>query len=407
MTTTGAPPLLRRINSGLVLDELLRAGPRRVTELVESTGLSRPTIESIVDDLVGLGWLTETVFEPGMRRGRPARELAFRADGGAVLGADIGVRRVTVVLADVAGEIRGEASVEVSPELPARERVDVVGDLARSVSAGFPPGSLMRAVVGTPGIVDTESGVVTQCNLMPGWSGLGLAEGLTTSLGVPVRADNDANLAAIGERWRGVARGVRDMVFVLAGERLGAGIVVGDTIVRGYAGGAGEMGFTNLFDTDPGSEGIGALARLAGGEGLAGLLASGGDDRESGQLLRALAADDPRQVNAELLLDAARMGDAFAVGVLEGIIARVARAVAVLATILNPEVIVIGGAVADAAGEIVDPLRRHLAGMTLLPTRIEASALGHRAVALGAVWEAAEAARATLVDTPAPRAIPA
>jgi predicted NBD/HSP70 family sugar kinase len=398
-----APPLLRRLNATRVLTELRASGPLRVTELVELTGFSRPTIESIADDLVGLGWASESVIEAGQRRGRPARELTFRADGGVVLGVDVGVGRVTLIAADLAGEVRAERSEALDSALGAPDRLARVVELARDTIgvAGFPPYSLMRAVVGSPGIVDAESGIVMQSPTLPGWNGLHLGEELSAALGCAVQVENDANLAAEGERWRGVGEGIRDLVFVLAGERLGAGIVVDGRTVRGYAGGAGEMGFTQLFATGQGSEGIGALGREAGRDALRRLLADS-DAADSGQLLRSLAGDDPGQVNVELLLEAARLGDTVARDVLEDILAGVARAIAVLAILLNPQLIVVGGAVADAAGQILPPLREGVSQLTLLPTRIEASVLSHRAVALGAVHAAVEATLEELVEREAP-----
>ena len=85
MRTPATPRLLRRMNAQRVLDILREVGPLRVTELVAQTGLSRPTVDAVADDLVRLGWLEESAAETP-RRGRPARSLAFRADAGYVAG---------------------------------------------------------------------------------------------------------------------------------------------------------------------------------------------------------------------------------------------------------------------------------------------------------------------------------
>src|SRR5919198_4289870 len=102
--------LLRRLNAGLVLDTLRDAGPLRVTDLVTRTGLSRPTVDAVADDLLRLGWLEESDDEAGgiPRRGRPARLLAFRAGAGHVLGIDIGEAKVRSAVANLSGEILGE-----------------------------------------------------------------------------------------------------------------------------------------------------------------------------------------------------------------------------------------------------------------------------------------------------------
>src|SRR3954451_21587726 len=107
MALAATPKLLRRLNAGLVLNAVRDRGPARVTELVTRTGLSRPTVDAVADDLLRLGWLEET-YPDRPRRGRPARNLAFRADAGYVAGVDIGEIKVRVAVADLAGTVVAE-----------------------------------------------------------------------------------------------------------------------------------------------------------------------------------------------------------------------------------------------------------------------------------------------------------
>src|SRR3954463_11226152 len=107
MPVPATPRLLRRLNAQRVLDALRDSGPLRVTEIVARTGLSRPTVDAVADDLVRLGWVEESVADTP-RRGRPARSLAFRAHAGYVAGLDIGEVKVRAAVADLAGEIVAE-----------------------------------------------------------------------------------------------------------------------------------------------------------------------------------------------------------------------------------------------------------------------------------------------------------
>src|SRR5262245_38517776 len=107
---SATPRLLRRLNAQSVLDAMRADGPRRVTELVASTGLSRPTVDAVADDLVRLGWVAESAGEA--RRGRPARVLEFRADAGYVCGLDIGEVKVRAAVANLAGDVVSEQVVE-------------------------------------------------------------------------------------------------------------------------------------------------------------------------------------------------------------------------------------------------------------------------------------------------------
>src|SRR3954447_7594414 len=108
---SATPRLLRRMNAQHVLDALRADGPRRVTELVASTGLSRPTVDAVADDLVRLGWVRESAAD-GPRRGRPARVLEFRPDAGYVAGLDIGEVKVRATVADLSGSVVAERVVE-------------------------------------------------------------------------------------------------------------------------------------------------------------------------------------------------------------------------------------------------------------------------------------------------------
>src|SRR3954463_7760306 len=123
--TAATPRLLRRLNAQRVLDVLRESEPLKVTELVERTGLSRPSVDAIVDELLRLGWISEVEGPHAERpvRGRPARRLAFRADAGHVLGADIGERKVRVAVADLRGDIIAEQRVAFDDDAPGDDRL--------------------------------------------------------------------------------------------------------------------------------------------------------------------------------------------------------------------------------------------------------------------------------------------
>jgi predicted NBD/HSP70 family sugar kinase len=184
-----------------------------------------------------------------------------------------------------------------------------------------------------------------------------------------VYVENDCNLAAIGERWLGVAQGIEDVICVVASERLGAGIVVDGRLVRGHAGAAGEMAFLGAYAPHHGAEGIAYLARTLAGE-----------------------------ADAETVFAAARAGDPQALDVLEQSIHYAGRAIVTMALVLNPELVVIAGGVADAGEILLEPLKRQLADMARLPPRLELSTLGARGVLLGAIRYALDEIEPVLLD---------
>ncbi|MEU1158371.1 ROK family transcriptional regulator, partial [Streptomyces sp. NPDC005918] len=248
--TGGDPSLLRRINSAVVLHALRAADLATLTEITRVTGLSRPTVEGVVEGLIEAGLVVESAADDGgaRRQGRPARKYRFRAEAGHLLGLEIGPHRVAAVVADLDGKVLGTASKSVSEEASADDRLErvrtVVADLLRRT--GIARSSLRAVGVGSPGILDAD-GTVRLSTALPEWNGLQLGERLRRSFKCPVLVENDANAAAVAEHWKGAAADTDDVVFVLAGLSPGAGSLIGGRLHRGYGGAAGEIGALHLL----------------------------------------------------------------------------------------------------------------------------------------------------------------
>src|SRR3954451_16905730 len=344
MDTPATPRLLRRLNAGRVLDALREGEPLRVTELMVRTGLSRPTVDAVAGDLVRLGWVEE-VASDGARRGRPARALAFRASAGHVAGVDIGEVKVRAAVAD----LRGEVVAERVHMFAGAERLPVIRRAAEEVLAEA-GARLLGACVGCTGAMNAAEGRVLFSSVFP--DGFDLADALTGTFGLRPAVENDCNLAVIAERWRGAAVGVDDVVCVLGGERIGAGIMVGGQLMRGHAGAAGELAFLGL---DEPSHGVGPL-------------------------VSELSDQAP-----EVLFAAVEAGDEQALAVVERVEREMSRGIVMTAQIVNPEIVVIGGGVARAGEVLLAPLRRRLDAMVRRPPRLEASPLAERGPLLGAI----------------------
>ena len=359
----GDPSLLRRINSAVVLRALRDAEPScSLTDLARVTGLSRPTVEGVLDGLARAGLVAETdAAEPGgaRRLGRPARRFRFRGESGVVLGVEVGPRRLSAVLADLTGRRLGSLAREVSVRAAAEERLagalEVAGGLLREHAVE--PGMLRAVGVGSPGIVGAE-GTVRLCTALPGWTGLRLGELLRAEFGCQVLVENDANAAVLAERWSGAAVGADDVVMVLAGLSPGAGSLIGGRLHRGHGGAAGEIGALHL------------LGRQVEPERLL---------STSGEPLDPL----DEQAVAAVFARAAE-GDAGATRAVERFVERLVHDVTALVLALDPELVVIGGWAAGLDG-VVEPLRRELARYCLRTPRVVASALGGAAVATGAL----------------------
>ncbi|MGA4541451.1 ROK family transcriptional regulator [Uniformispora flossi] len=358
----GDTSLLRRINSAVTLRALRGGAHLTVTELMDATGLSRPTVEGVVDGLLHDGLVVEAEADAdtaGRRRGRPARRFRFHAEAGHVLGLDIGMHEVRCALADLTGTVVARHTRAVPGGLGAEERLDrargTVNDLLRR--AKIPREHLWAAGVGTPGIVDRQ-GVVTYSAAVPGWTGMDLGGRLARSLPCPVFVENDANLAVIGERWQGVAVGSDDVVLILAGLSPGAGSLIDGRVHRGFGGAAGEIGALHL------------LGRQAPPESLL---------STTGTPLVPLDEDAVADV-----FRLARAGDPVAREAVDRFFQRLVHDITALVLTLDPEIVVVGGW-ATGIDDVIEPLRTELAKFCLRLPRVELSALGTDAIALGAL----------------------
>jgi predicted NBD/HSP70 family sugar kinase len=353
---------LRRRNSQAVLDALLADGPRAGGELMTATGLSRPTVHEICDDLIVRGLAVEEAAPPGAGPGRRPRVYAARADAAHVVGVDMGESTVRAAVADLRGVVVGEALAAFDdPRTPAARRLGRVRATVDEAlhAAGVPAAGVLAAGLGVPAPVTADGRAVAVDTYLPGLAAVDLRTALAP---LPARliVENDADLAVLAERWRGAAVGCADAVLLLAGERLGAGICVGGRLVRGRSGGAGEMGFLHLVTGVGEPDGIGRLLRRATG-------------------LRAPDA-----------FAAAARGEPAALDALDAVAERAGRVLAILATLLDPQVIVLGGAIAAAGDVLMTPLHRAYAGaLRERPLRatpaLAASPLAERGTVLGAV----------------------
>ncbi|HZX05268.1 ROK family transcriptional regulator [Kribbella sp.] len=375
---TATPAMLRRVNAGKVLGVLNRARVMTGTGLIEATGLTRATVHAVCNDLISMGWVVE--LDPGRTSvGRPSRRFEFNGRAGYVLGIDIGAAKTTVLVSDLRGETIAKAGRSAAGVKAPAERTEIVHATVVEAleSAGVSDAQVLAAGAGVAAPVDRDGNILVDDEFWRRFD-TGLSQRLTELHGWPVLLENDANLATLGEHWRGEARNVDDLVVLLAGERFGSGLMDSGRLLHGSRGGAGEMVFLKLIEGVGDTHGIARIARENGTAAVA--------DTGVRTSLRALATDG--EVTAEQVFRAAADGDKVAQGILQDIAGRTARVVATLGTLFNPELVVLGGAVAEAAAALLPDVERQLAGYTSTPPRVAVSSLGDAIVSVGAVRHA-------------------
>jgi predicted NBD/HSP70 family sugar kinase len=258
--------------------------------------------------------------------------------------------------------------------------------------AGATHGRPLAIGLSAPGVVDRTSGRVTSLayNVTPE-GGFDPLEVIRDRFELPVLVENNVNLAAVGEKWFGLARGVSTMVYIAIGAGIGMGIIIDDELVRGAHGAAGEIGYLPLVG-DP----FDPRHRLHGGledEVAAAGIVSAYADR---------AGRDGTDISPLEVFELAGAGDAAAREVVENVASRLGAAIATVCAILDPELVVLGGGI-GASSLLLRPVRGAAAALVPITARIETSLLGDRAALQGAVAVALHAARTQLLAAPAER----
>ncbi len=389
----GTPGSLRSRNRIHILREIRDGSTTSRAGLVQRTGLSHPTVSAIVNDLLAQQMVRETGRKQG-GPGRPGTLLEFNAERGYVLGVDVGGTRMRAALGDLNGNLLAQNE---QPTTHARGRavVDQLLSLARQLANQVPnsSGSLLAAGIGTPGVFDPESSRIRFAPNVRGLADVGLAEAVSETLEVPVRLENDVNMAALGERWRGVARSARSFAVIAIGSGAGVGIMLNGELWRGQHGAAGEIGYAPIPEARELSEdGQGPLESRLGAAGL----------RETTRQVLAeidapsyLRDRDVEAVEIREIFELASAGDPVAREACDRHAHVATLGVATLVSLLDPELVVLAGGI--GANEylrqgIVERLPRHI---PLAPPVLR-SGLGDAAQLYGALAVAREMGLAEL-----------
>lgn len=369
MPDRAVPPLLRRLNERAVLEAIRRAAPISRAEISRRAGISKPTVSLALQSLLEAGLVRESRSAP---QGPHYGAVYFESvpEAALVLGLDLGARFLRGAICDLTGAVRARQDLELR-SADVDEALTAAAGLRDSlVETSNLDGDLIDgAVVGVPGVVEAGTGKLSLAANVEGLEGRALADDLGERLGLHVSLENDINLAALGEHWTGVARGVADFVFLSVGTGMGAGLVLEGELHRGHHGAAGEVDFALLGltdDVDPSAPAVSELAaRLAGeADGHTGLAA-------------------PFDVRA--VFAAARGGDALGRAVVEEEARRIALHIAPIAAVADVGLVVLGGGIGANGDLLLEPVRKHLGEWLPYPPRIETSSLGEAAVLTGAL----------------------
>lgn len=371
----GGPSLLRAINLRATFDLIHNQGPVVAPQVVRGTGLSQPTVREVLCQLLDLELITRSGQTQGLR-GPRAQIYTVNPRACFALGIDVGREWVRAELTDLSGTVVARTQLRsaglTAPELIAKLR-QIADELTEG--AGIALGDVDQIVVGCPGRMRPGDNHLSLAPNLPGWEAPDVVSDIQRALVAPVLFENDANLSAIAEHVMGCAKGLSDFVLISIGTGAGMGVILDGELRRGATGLAGEIGYLALDMAASGSRtepswGTGAFENLVSSSAILEMASSAG-------MRPGMTAAD--------VFKAARAGDPAALGVLEVEAWRLAHAIAAVSSVLDPELVILGGGIGAGAGDLLlDPIRDALASISPFTPELAISTLGSDGVVKGA-----------------------
>ena len=383
----GTPSLLRELNDRSALELLLASGPMTRAQLGEHTGLSKVTASQLLARLEERG-LVQVAGEQAGGRGPNAALYGVVPSSAYVAGLHVDHYVVSAGVADVTG--RELAVVSVDPN-GGQDPVELVRGAvaAASGSAGVSPDELRSLVIGTPGVLDPQTGEPRLVANLPAWHE-GVLDALRADLGRTVTIENDVNLAAMAERAMGAAARVDDFVLVWIGIGVGLATVLGGRLHRGVGGAAGEIGYLPVpgvpLPQDVSHPATGAFQSLIGAQTLIPLAASYGfAENTAGAAVRAAH-------------EAASAGDERGSAFLDELAGRAATGVASICVVLDPGLVVLGGEVGLSGGTaLADRVAAEVGRISPARPQVVPTSVTGDPVLCGAIRAAVDQARQELL----------
>jgi glucokinase len=372
---------------GQLLRLLRRHSPVSRADLARLSGLTAPTVSTGIAKLERRSLVVE--LGPGSSSGgrRPGL-VEFNARHGYVIGADIGGSHARLALADLNGTIIGRWHAPLRADRSPKAVTALIGSAVLQLleQQKVPAKKVLELVAGAPGITDVDAGRVLSAPNLTGWNDVPLRDLLQTETGIPSTIENDVNLAALGEGWRGAARGAANYVFLAIGTGVGAGIVVNHMLHHGANWAAGEVGYLLLPDLPgdaPRQDRPGALESAVGGRSIeqAWTEMNGSTEIEPG-------------IKATDVFDLAAQGNQKARELLQRVAGQLALAVTNVSLILDLSLVVLGGGVGGHAA-LLDAIRRRLGRNEFARPQLATSSLGGEAQLHGAIWLGIQSAAAS------------
>jgi len=353
---TGNQEKVRKVNKSIILNMLRLHAPISRARVANLTGLNPGTVSNIVNVLIQEGLVFEDE-QKGSGIGRPPISLGLRPDGGAVIGVEIGVDFIAVLLTNFVAETIWETRIQTDP---LQAQASIISQAEHLMDQALSIANEQRLHplgigVGLPGLVNVHQGnLIMAPNLH--WRNVPLRLMWNQRFHLPVYIDNEANLAALGEYYFGIARNVDNFIYLSAGIGLGGGIMIGGKLFRGGHGYAGEIGH---IQRDPmgeqcGCGRIGCWETQVGPRAVLHRVKKELQNRSDRFLLDACSGDADN-LTFEMVVKFALEGNTLCRQAIEAVAVYLGMGIADMVHVFNPELVLIGGAFIQAK-DILQPI---------------------------------------------------
>jgi glucokinase len=364
-------------------------GPISRAEIARLLDMSPSTVGRLVDWMIERGIFKETGQRSGNTAGRPGILLEFNSQRNSVLTVDLRLTEAYAVVTDLAGNPLVYKTCPLTVGDTKRSLNELITLIETLIAAACDVPPLTSIVIGAPSIVNVETGVLEWAPSL-GWSDLALQDILEREFKLAVQIENDVNLAALGEYWKGTGRAVKkNMVFVSVGTGIGAGIILNGNLYRGTSFAAGEVAYfiTDVAVLRDNAWLVGNLESRVGQEGLirmAQLVAQ----RYPASNLTAYFNNPSSPIDTRAILKLAEDGDQAAIVVFNELVDILTIVICNIAVVLDPEMIVLGGPSDWEWETLTTAIRVRIGSALLRPIDIRPSLLGHDAVIIGGAFSA-------------------
>ncbi|MBI4116074.1 MAG: ROK family transcriptional regulator [Candidatus Omnitrophica bacterium] len=373
-----------------ILEVIRKNGPISRTDISKATELNIVTVSNYVNHYIKKGLVIEGELDESTGGRKPVL-VELNPKAGYIVGVGLNMLSMVGALVDLEINVLSEIKRERYPE-NSEAVIEKMVDLAEEIinQADIDKTKIAGVGVGVPGIIDERGRTIRWPQSLGNKDVsvcLSIKETFEKRLNIPAIVENDANAAVLGEKWLGLDREVRHMIYMFSG--VGVGILVNGEIYRGATGAAGEFGIASFKESK--EEAFQIAEQLGRWEMDLGMVRRAQERLEKGEksVLRDLASGELKKIGFKELVKAVKEKDALALRVVEEGGVALGKKVSFLVNLLNPEIVVIGGGVEDCGAPFLEAVKSTVKDWAVeeASSRVSIipSAFGENAVALGAV----------------------